>query len=124
MSRTVTNTKGEEIEVVTLADLLDSERALRKWVVGSFLTIVLTAVSLGVLYGKMVSDITRIGTRVEEIRLEGSLPVQAVQRRLDLIVERQNLNTTNIGTITTLMAEHQRLLLRIDGQLAHHMGKR
>ena len=117
MTRTVKNVQGDDIEVVTLSDLLVSERALRKWVIGSFVTIVLTAASLGVLYGKMVSDISRIGARVEEIRKEGSVPVQELMTRLDVIDERQQVNTKRIAEITALLMQNQAALIRIEARM-------
>jgi len=117
MTRTVKNVQGNDIEVVTLSDLLVSERALRKWVIGSFVTIVLTAASLGVLYGKMVSDISRIGARVEEIRKEGSVPVQELMTRLDVIDERQQVNTKRIAEITALLMQNQAALIRIEARM-------
>jgi hypothetical protein len=117
MTRTVKNVEGHDIEVVTLTDLLVSERALRKWVIGSFVTIVLTAASLGVLYGRMVSDISQIGQRVEEIRKEGSVPVQDLHTQLGVIDERQKTNTANIEKMTALLMKNQETLIRIEARL-------
>lgn len=117
MTRTVKNVQGDDIEVASIRDLLESERALRKWVVGSFVSIVVTAVSLGVLYGKMVSDISRIGARVEEIRQEGSVPVQDLHNQLHMIDERQQVSTANIEKLTTLTMENQDALARIETRI-------
>ena len=117
MTRTVKNVEGDDIEVASIRDLLESERALRKWVVGSFVSIVVTAVSLGVLYGKMVSDISRIGARVEEIRQEGSVPVQDLHNQLHVIDERQQVSTANIEKLTALTMENQDALARIETRI-------
>jgi len=117
MTRTVKNVQGDDIEVASIRDLLESERALRKWVVGSFVSIVVTAVSLGVLYGKMVSDISRIGARVEEIRQEGSVPVQDLHNQLHVIDERQQVSTANIEKLTALTMENQDALARIETRI-------
>jgi len=117
MTRTVKNVQGDDIEVASIRDLLESERALRKWVVGSFVSIVVTAVSLGVLYGKMVSDISRIGARVEEIRQEGSVPVQDLHNQLHVMDERQQVSTANIEKLTALTMENQDALARIETRI-------
>ena len=117
MTRRVTNVEGNEIEVASIRDLLESERALRKWVVGSFVSIVVTAVSLGVLYGKMVSDISRIGVRVEEIRAEGSVPLQGLHTELSLMAERQRQNTKNIDKMTAMVMNNQDALARIEARI-------
>jgi len=117
MTRTVKNVQGDDIEVASIRDLLESERALRKWVVGSFVSIVVTAVSLGVLYGKMVSDISRIGARVEEIRQEGSVPVQDLHNQLHMIDERQQVSTANMEKLTALTMENQDALARIETRI-------
>ena len=117
MTRTVKNVQGDDIEVASIRDLLESERALRKWVVGSFVSIVVTAVSLGVLYGKMVSDISRIGARVEEIRAEGSVPLQDVHRQLALLQERMEQNSLLQEKLTALTMENQDALARIETRI-------
>jgi hypothetical protein len=114
MTRTVKNVDGPDVELVTLKDLLASERALHRWVIGSFGVIVVTAVSLGVLYGKMVSDVSQIGRRVEEIRAEGSVPLKELREALAVIDERQKINSAHIAEIQTLLSQSQAALLRIE----------
>ena len=109
--------RGEHSDVVTLGVLLASERALQRWVLASFLTIVATAVGMGIAYGKMTSDIARIGARVEEIRDEGSVPLQGLHTELSLMAERQRQNTENIDKMTAMVMNNQDALARIEARI-------
>ena len=113
----MTSSRGEHTDVVTLGVLLASERALQKWVYASFLTIVLTAVSMGIAYGKMTSDISRISARVEEIRAEGSVPLQDVHQQLVLLQERMEQNSLLHEKLAVLVMENQDALARIEARI-------
>jgi hypothetical protein len=110
----VTAIDGTDVQVVTLADLLAQERGFRNWLVGIFGTILGVAVTLGVLYGTMRADLGILARRVEEIRVEGSTPVHAIQTDLTLFRERQDQNTMNIAKMTVAVAENAEALARIE----------
>jgi hypothetical protein len=75
------------------------------------------AVSLGVLYGKMVSDISRISARVEEIRAEGSVPLQDVHEQLAVMQEQLAQNGILHEKLTALTMKNQDALARIETRI-------
>ena len=109
--------RGEHSDVVTLGVLLASERALQRWVLASFLTIVATAVGMGIAYGKMTSDISRISARVKEIRAEGSVPLQDVHLQLALLQERMEQNSLLHEKLAVLVMDNQDALARIESRI-------
>lgn len=97
--RQVTDTDGREVVVVTEADLLALERSLRRWVIGTWVTFLAGAYFVGSSYASTVKQVEANRARIEEVRTEGSIPLQQLRTDIALIKEQQRANSEMIRAI-------------------------
>ena len=94
-----TTTVTDESRPATEADLLQVERELRRWLMGILVSMVLGGVGVGAAYGKMQREVAENRERIEEVRVEGSLPLQQLRTDIAVIKEQQRANTLMLNAI-------------------------
>ena len=81
----VHNIDGHEIKVMDHEDLLGVERYIRRWLLGIIGGLVLGAMGLGAGYSSLRNTIAANTLRIEEVRAEGSVPLNEVKRDIAVI---------------------------------------
>jgi hypothetical protein len=98
MTRTTT-TVTDESRPVTEGDLLHVERELRRWLIGILGAVMMGGVGFGAAYGALRRDVDGLQVRIEEVRVEGSLPLQQLRTDIAVIKEQQRANTVMLNAI-------------------------
>lgn len=83
--QTVTTVEGHEAQVVDQGDLLTMEREIRTVIMRIVWALLGASLIVGASYADVRSQGTSNARRIEEIRVEGSLPVQAVKQDIAVI---------------------------------------
>lgn len=87
--------------VVTESDLLQVERELRRWLIGIVGALILAALSVGVTYADLQNKVLANAQRIEEVREEGSLPLNQMRLDIAVIKEQQRANTLMLNAIAS-----------------------
>lgn len=104
--QTVNTVEGHEAQVLDQGDLLTLEREIRSWIMRIVWALLGAAVIVGASYADVRSQATSNARRIEEIRVEGSLPVQLLKQ--DIAVIRAEL-AANADRQTAIMQVLERL---------------
>lgn len=91
--QTIRTIEGHEARVVDESDLLQAERQMKFWLVGIIGAILAAGLIVGRSYASIDERTTRNAERIEEIRAEGSIPLQVVKSDIAVIREQLRANT-------------------------------
>ena len=91
--QTVQTIEGHDARVVDEGDLLSAERTLKWWLVGLIGALLTGAVVVGITYADVRSQTQNNTDRIEEVRVEGSIPLRGVVADIAVIRAYLQANT-------------------------------
>lgn len=89
--------------MVTEGDMLEAERTMKWWLIGLIGANLTVGLTIGMAYAGVVRAQEMSDARIEELRTEGGVPVQALK--------------TDIAVIKSQQGEIQRTLEKIEARL-------
>lgn len=106
--QTVLTKDGHDARVVDEGDLLTMERDLRGWIVRMVWAVVTGAVLASIAYADVRSSVAANERRIEEIRVEGSVPVQILKQDIAVIKAELAANAQRQADMMALLERMER----------------
>lgn len=106
--QTVQTVDGHEAQVVDQGDLLSLEREIRAWIMRIVWALLGAAVIVGASYADVRSQGSTNTRRIEELRVEGSLPVQVLKQDIAVIKAELAANAQRHADIMALLERIER----------------
>ena len=105
MPVSVKTQEGHEARVITETDQLESERGLRRYILGLFAAMLATSFWLGVGYQNLKAQVSEVDRRLYEVKTEGTIPGRAVELRIGRLEDQLNSALKKQDEILSILKE-------------------